>query len=54
MRSLFAEEQDYITQVLAEADPGELKRLDRLTHPPVESLPTLPAGMEKPDGWTDF
>ena len=54
MRSLFAEEQEYITQVLAEADPGELKRLDRLTHPPVESLPTLPAGMEKPDGWTDF
>ena len=54
LKGLFAEEQRYIDQILALDDPSELKRLDRLTHPPVESLPTLPAGMDKPEGWTDF
>ena len=54
LADLFAEEIDYIARILGQHDTEELKRLDRLTHPPVESMPTLPAGMDKPDGWTDF
>jgi serine/threonine-protein kinase len=54
MRELFAEEQEFLTQVLGQEDPSELKRLDRLTHPPIDTLPTIPAGMVKPEGWTDF
>ena len=54
LAALFAEEQRYTEQILGLDDPTELKRLDRLTNPPVESLPTLPAGMDKPEGWTDF
>jgi len=54
LAELFAEEIEYIDGILGQHDPTELKRLDRLTHPPVESMPTLPAGMDKPEGWTDF
>jgi serine/threonine protein kinase len=54
LADLFAEEQSYLTQILAQDDAEELKRLDRLTYPPVEAMPALPEGMEKPEGWTDF
>jgi serine/threonine protein kinase len=54
MSEMFADEQEFLTQVLGKEDPQELKRLDRLTHPPIDGLPTIAAGMDKPEGWTDF